>query len=299
VQRSTRSSKLTPWALRAYRLALYAYPAAFRRAEGAAMWQVFRDSYEEASARGQAAVLLLWLRTGADLFRSALPERIFSMRPTVVIAAVTTCITFVVSLLASLNLYLLEDGNPLTSAAYSASPLLRLSYDGAYLSALVAVVAVCGIVAYALVPARGPVIAGLGALALVVVLGGFGGLLVRYPTTFLVLFLVFAGLTAISLLIGQAVAVRLRQRLGERPALVVGACVSTAVALFANVLALVPHTVALNPVSHPLYMQGTIPGTPFNSLLIAMGLEVLTVGICALSILVALRPSAPGTSAAG
>jgi hypothetical protein len=284
--------------LRAYRLLVYAYPAAFRRTFGEEMWQVFRDSYEEASARGPTAVALLWLRVGADLLRSALPERIYAMRPAVVIAAVTTCVTFVVALLASVNLYLLEDNNPLTNAAYAASPLLRLSYDGAYLSALVAAVAVCGIVAYAIVPSRGPVIGGLTAIALIVILGGFGGLLVRYPATFLVLFLVFAGLSLISFLLGQTVASRVQPRLGQRAALVVGACVSTAVALFANLLALVPHTVALNPVSHPLYMQGTIPGTHFNSLLIAMGVEVLAVGICTVSILVALRSSSPGVSAA-
>ena len=49
-----------------------------------------------------------------------------------------TLIAFIISLLASLNLYLLEDGNPLTQGAYLASPLLRFSYDGVYLSALAA-----------------------------------------------------------------------------------------------------------------------------------------------------------------
>src|SRR5262245_26895474 len=134
-------TKRTPWTLRAYRLLLYAYPPTFRRAFGGEMWQVFRDSYEEASTRGPAALALLWLRVSEDLLRSALPERVHAMRPAVVIAAVTTCITFLVTLLASINLYLLEDNNPLTDAAYAASPLLRLSYDGAYLSALVAAVA--------------------------------------------------------------------------------------------------------------------------------------------------------------
>src|SRR5581483_5122575 len=119
------TTKRPPWALRAYRLALHAYPAAFRQRFGEEMWQVFRDAYEEARARGPAAMALLWLRASADLLRSALPERIHAMRPAVVIAAVTTCITFVVALLASINLYLLEDSNPLTNAAYAASPLLR------------------------------------------------------------------------------------------------------------------------------------------------------------------------------
>src|SRR5215467_11234803 len=102
------TAKHIPLALRAYRLALHAYPPAFRRAFGEEMWQVFRDSYEEACTTGPAAVAFLWLRVSTDLLRSALPERIHAMRPAVVIAAVTTCITVVIALLASINLYLLE-----------------------------------------------------------------------------------------------------------------------------------------------------------------------------------------------
>src|SRR6266567_9569375 len=68
--------------------------------------------------------------------------------PRLWVALVATVTAFVVSLLASLNLYLLEDNNPLTQAAYSASPVLRFSYDGVYLSALVAGVAICAIVGY-------------------------------------------------------------------------------------------------------------------------------------------------------
>jgi hypothetical protein len=49
------------------------------------------------------------------------------------IAPAATIIALVASLVTSLNLYLLEDDNPLTQAAFSASPLLRLSYDGVYI----------------------------------------------------------------------------------------------------------------------------------------------------------------------
>ena len=96
-------------------------------------------------------------------------------------ALAATLIAFVVALVASINLYLLEDGNPLTSAAYSASPLLRFSYDGVYLSALVAGVAVCGILGYALAQRDAPVLIGLGVVGVLVVIGGFGGLLIRQP----------------------------------------------------------------------------------------------------------------------
>src|SRR2546421_1577679 len=131
-----------------------------------------------------------------------------NFRPRLWIAVATTIIAFVVSLLASINLYLLEDANPLTQAAYSASPLVRFSYDGVYLSALVACVAVCAIVGYAIVRADTSVIIGLILVTLLLLFAGFGGLLVRYPATFLIFFLVFVGLALLSLLVGRAVVAR-------------------------------------------------------------------------------------------
>ncbi len=138
--------------------------------------------------------------------------------PRLWIALAATVIAFVVSLLASLNLYLLEDNNPLMQAAYSASPVLRFSYDGIYLSALVASVAVCAIVGYIIARTDVPMVIGLIFVALLVAFAGFGGLLIRHPTTFLVLFLVFVALALDSLLSGRAVAARSGNLLGQRPA---------------------------------------------------------------------------------
>ncbi|HLQ29171.1 MAG TPA: hypothetical protein VK140_08045 [Ktedonobacteraceae bacterium] len=215
-----------------------------------------------------------------------------SFQPRLWIAVAATGIAFVVALLASLNLYLLEDSNPLTQAAYSASPVLRFSYDGVYLSALVAALAVCAIIGYAITRASTPVFAGLMIVTLIVILGGFGGLLVRYPVNFLAFLLAFVALTLVSLLVGRAIATRSTRRLGERgerAAAIVGACASAGMALLVNVVALVTHTLLLNPVSHALFMQGQIGETHFSSLLIAMGLELLTMLIYALSIGFALR----------
>lgn len=78
-------------------------------------------------------------------------RQINHLSPRLWIALAATLFAGLIAILASLNLYLLEDDNPLTTAAYSASPLLRFSYDGAYLSALVAVVTICALVTYALV----------------------------------------------------------------------------------------------------------------------------------------------------
>jgi hypothetical protein len=205
------------------------------------------------------------------------------------IALIATILAFAVSLVASLNLYLLEDASQLTQAAYSASPLLRFSYDSIYLSALAAGVVVCAIVVYALVQSELLASIGLVGIALLVVFGGFGGLLVRHPITFLAFCAAFFLLLMISFLGGRTVATRARRFLGQRPAAVLGACASAGGVLFINVTALVLHTLLLNPVNHALYMQGQIEGTHLNFSLISMGVAFLTLIVCVVSLARALR----------
>ena len=209
--------------------------------------------------------------------------------PQLWIALATTLFAGIVTFLASLNLYLLEDGNRLTQAAYSTSPLLRFSYDGVYLSALVVGIAICALFGYLLARNTRSVIIGLIVVSLLVPLAGFGGLLIRQPVAFFVLVLVFAGLTLLSILAGRAVCTRKRGLLDERSAALLGGCVSAGIALLVNLVALIPHTLALNPVSHLLYMQGQIGDTHFNSVLIATGIELLSIAVCTLSIGLALR----------
>lgn len=209
--------------------------------------------------------------------------------PQVWIALVTTVGAGIVTFLVSLNLYLLEDGNPLTPLAYSASPLLRFSYDGIYLSALVAGSAVCALFGYLLVRETMFVTIGLGIISLLVVFAGFGGLLIRQPLAFFVLTLAFVALTSLSVLAGRAASARSRSLPGTRSAALVGGCVSACIALLANLLALIPHTLALNPVSHLLYMQGQIGATHLNSVLVATGIELLSVIACLLCTGLALR----------
>ncbi len=215
-----------------------------------------------------------------------------NFRPRLWLAVAATIITFIVSLLASINLYLLEDSNPLTQAAYSASPLVRLSYDGVYLSALVACVAICAIVGYAVTHSNTSVLIGQILVTLLIIFGGVGGLLVRYPATFLGFFIIFVGLMLLSLLSGRAVASRSSRYLGQKTTAILGACFGTFIVLLANAVTLVLHTLALNPVSHALFMQGQIGETHFNSLVIGMVIEVLLTLICALSIWLAFRSPA-------
>ena len=286
-----------------YGLFLHAYPRSFRDAYGSRMTQVFQDSCRDTlQKRGLIGLVVLWLHVLFDLAITVWLERWHNLKEKVGImtqnqhfpqrlwiALVATVLAFVISLVASLNLYLLEDTSQFTQAAYSASPLLRFSYDGIYLSALAAGVGVCAIVGYALIQNELLVGAGLAIVALLVALGGFGGLLVHHPVTFLALFAAFFILLLISFLTGRTVATRTRSILGRRPTAVLGACASTGGILFVNVAALVLHTLLLNPVNHALYMQGQIEGTHLNFSLIFMSVAFLTLIACVVSLTRALR----------
>jgi hypothetical protein len=213
--------------------------------------------------------------------------------PRLWIVFTTTIIAFIATMLASINLYLLEDSSPLTQAAYALSPLLRFSYDVVYLSALVSSVAFCAIVAYAITRSETTVTISLTLITLFIAFAGLGGLLLRQPTTFLVLFLAFVILALISQVIGRAVSRRFRARLGQRSAAILGGCVGIGIVFLVNTVALVLHTIILNPVSHALFMQGQIGDTHFSSLLIAMGVELLTFFIYLLSVGIAFRSASP------
>jgi hypothetical protein len=202
---------------------------------------------------------------------------------------VATVLAGLVAVLASLSLYLLQDDNPLTTPAYSASSLLRYSYDVAYVSALVvgALLATLFLALFRLSP-RTVLIATL-LLALLVALAGFGGLLVRQPASFGPLFAVYAGLLLLSLLVGYGVVVtRLEAGAGNLSA-IVGACAAVIMGILVNAAAVVIHTLALNPVSHALFMQGQIGDTHVSALLIGMGLEALSLLVCLAVLLLTWR----------
>jgi hypothetical protein len=292
--------------LRVYRLLLHAYPARFRSDYGERMARVFADACRhELAKRGRLALIPLWWSTGADLALSASLERWqtfqakvnsmtlsgdsgrFPLRLKAALAA--TIVAFFVSLVASINLYLLEDSSSLTAAAYNASALLRITYDGIYLSALAAGVAIVALPAYAFLSTRRLSSAILVVATLLVALGGFGGLLWRHPATFLMYLVVFLALTSGSILLGRLVEALLRVSAGKRSAAVLGACVSAGSLLAINVAALVLHTLSLNPVSHALYMEGRIGETPFNLTLLGMVLALVAFAACVASLLWALR----------
>jgi hypothetical protein len=270
------------------------------------MARVFADACRSQLAkRGRLALIALWWFAGIDLALSAGLERWqafhakvtsmtltsnsgpFPLRLKAALAA--TLIAFFVCLVASINLYLIEDSSSLAAAAYTTSSVLRISYDGVYLSALAAGVAVATLVASTLAPHQRLITASLIVVAILVALGGFGGLLARHPATFLVFLAVFLILTAGSFFLGRLVAVRSGTASEDRPAAVLGACVGAGSLLAVNVTALVLHTLSLNPVSHALYMQGRLGETPLNLTLLAMLLSFVSLVVCAGCLVWALR----------
>ena len=288
---------------RLYGLFLRAYPATFRQTYGSRMAHVFRDSCRDAlQQHGWASLIPFWLQMLSDLVSNACLERWYLLKektrsmattqnfpPRLWFTLAATVIAFIVSLLASINLYLIEDSSYLTRVAYAVSPLLRLSYDGMYLSALAAGVAMCALAGCAFVRREGLLVVCLIIVTLLVAFGGFGGLLVHHFTTFLVFFVVFVALTLISLLFGRKVATRSGRFPGQRLVAVLSACVSVGSVLLVNVVALILHTLVLNLVSHALYMRGQIGGTHLNFSLIAMGMALFTLIVCVVSLGRALR----------
>lgn len=66
---------------RLYRWLLYVYPASFRGQYGRQMAQVFDDELREtAYSAGAVGMISFWKRTGADLFTTAVDERLWEVR---------------------------------------------------------------------------------------------------------------------------------------------------------------------------------------------------------------------------
>jgi len=204
----------------------------------------------------------------------------------------TTFLACIVAVVVSINLYGIEDGSPLTRVAYSASSLLRFSYDGVYLSGLLAGVAACALIGYLLVRSEAPVVFSLIFIALLVAFGGFGGLIVRQPLTFLSLFAVYIVLALTCFFLGRTIASQKRANLDRRTRLFLGACISADIALLVNIITLTVHTLTLNPINHTLFMQGRIGTTPYNSLVIGLTLELLTTLLALASTAIMLSPRA-------
>jgi len=300
---SPGGSRRTPLTLRLYQLALFLYPPAFRRVFGRELWQTGRDAYEEASVRGPAGLALLWLSLGVDTLRSAIPERLNAMRPTLVLAPIMTGLAFVVSLIVSVHLLVHHSFQFLTiirGAAWVYSPWVGLSVNGPYIADLVAGVAVCALVAYTLAPANRLVTVGLGVVALVVALvGAVGDPALFYFPAFAMSFLLFVALALVSLLVGRAVVDRLQPRVPPRAAALIGGCASVGIVLLFNVVTLTAATFVGKPYAQGLHPLSRLGDLTLSPTVLALGGQVPTMLVCLGSIVVAIRASAsptPGTA---
>jgi hypothetical protein len=213
-----------------------------------------------------------------------------SAQPSFPLALVAAAILAgLVAVFASLSLYLLEDNNPLTTPAYAASSLLRYSYDIAYVSALLVGVLLAGVFLTLLRLGPRTVVVATLVLALLVAFAGFGGLLTRQPVAFGALFAVYTCLLLLSLFVGYGV---VATRAAVRPSILgatVGACVAVIMGILVNAAAVVIHTLALNPVSQALFLQGQIGDTRLSALRIGMGLEALSLLVCLAVLLLTWR----------
>lgn len=178
-------------------------------------------------------------------------------------AALAVCAASLVAIVASADYYLIEDASPLTDAAYAAHTLLRVSFDAIYATALAAGIAALLVLTRAALARTGYL--DLAAhqldllalpLALLLALGGFGGLAIRQPGAFLTLAALLLAVVGALVLAARLIARHLRAAghpAGEAAAL--GACVAALALLALNLVAAGLHTVALAATAPALYRQ--------------------------------------------
>lgn len=178
-------------------------------------------------------------------------------------AALAVCAAALVAIVASADYYLIEDASPLTPAAYATYPLLRFSFDTIYATALAAGIAALLVLtraALARTESPGTVAPQLDLLALplalLLALGGFGGLAIRQPGAFLFLAALLLATVAGLVLVARATARRLRA-VGRpaRDAAALGACIAALALLALNLIIAGLHTVALAATAPALYRQ--------------------------------------------
>lgn len=309
--------------LRFYALLLALYPRAFRERYGLELWQTARDLAEEYAAQEGIARAGFWLTIYSDTLIAALAERGHIMRHSTWAAWSAfgmTLLAVIVSVGVSLDLYLFEDDTALVLFSHNflsndlVAQLLRYSYDTAYIAALAA--GVVGVVAVAstFVPQRIAFWMTIG-LAAIVAVGGFGGLIARYPLNGVETVGGFAALIALCLITRWLVARAIGARWSAQVSAGVSACAGALVALIVETVALVTHTFMLHFVTtlsvsvlygphDTLITQGTIANGSAAEIInqtIGTSIQAVVVGVCVTLLVLALRqrrsaPSAPSAA---
>lgn len=183
-----------------------------------------------------------------------------------------------VAFLGGLDVYLYEDGSPLTHAAYRSTPFLDLSFSLIYVTALAIGVAAAVLLARLTLVASGSAHSGAGDLvALPLIIFGaplaFWGIALRQPGAFLALALLLAGGAGVMLLVTRIAVTRLRRMAVAQPAAeVLGACAGLVTLLLVDGGLALSHLLMMRAVSPGLYATTLLGGSSVSELAVACGL---------------------------
>ena len=172
-------------------------------------------------------------------------------------AAVALALAFVAAFVGSLDVYMIEDDNPLGRAAHASNLALSLTYEAVYVTALAALVVVGAAVLRLLLARLGQSEAVdlrlmVPVVAMLVALGAFWGLVYKHPLGFLMVVGSFALLIAGALFVGPKLA-RWLGRGSKEHAIALGPAVGALLALGVNVASLIAHMLLLTSTSRALY----------------------------------------------
>lgn len=186
-----------------------------------------------------------------------------------------------VAFLGGLDVYLYEDGSPLTHAAYRAAPFLDLSFSLIYVTALAIGIASVVLIARLALAASGSAHPGASDLAAapLIIFGAplaFWGIALRQPGAFLALVLILAGGVALMLLVTRlAVARLLRMAVAQPAAATLGACVGLVTLLLVDGGLALAHLLVLRVAGPELYATTLVGGSGISELAVACALVAL------------------------
>lgn len=203
------------------------------------------------------------------------------------------------------DVYLIEDGNPLARLAYRAAPALNTSFAAIYTTAL-------GVGVLAIVAAGRFVVARWGMtsmshaaplVALVVAvaaLAGLWGLAIRHPVTFVLLVAGLAAFVTVALVMGRAIVTWWSHgaATGSAAEGVLAVCAAAVLGMSVNVAVSIAHTVIMRIAASALYASTIvrIAGVASGELAIASALAAVCTVVAAVMVARAIpvRRAVPG-----
>jgi len=219
---------------------------------------------------------------------SAPPARVFTAALVVLLAAVAVAV-------GSLDAYLIEDHNAAASEAYKAFPLIGLTYNGIYVSAMtVFVLAVVIAIRIAFVRLDATNMPGtpilVAAIAVFTALAAFWGLALRQPINFLAIIAIFAAWLFIVTVAGSSIVHGAIKRhsattMPDQSVHLLAVCAGGLFAMLINLILAITHTLLVKANSPDLYRDTitTIAGYTISEYVILNVIaSILTIIACIL-----------------